>query len=308
MSLHSSITGYDFTGHIISSPLYSPLTPVFGMTWPAPNRPLSSGAHQPTLIHSDPELLFLRPDYISEEQAAGLTSSLLTAIDGICNCLGFGFEEGKEGANKAVLIWGGGTNVGWAAIQVAKNVGKVQRIFVVCSESNFDKVREVGATDVFDYHAGGEEVVKQVRKRVEELNIELEGVLDCVGDGLGIFGNKKKECEETSTYFGGKCLDGAEKKKKGRLWCVLPVEQDSDWDFVLFSRKYGDGLKQWPGLWERQKKVFGWIVENYQEIGWKSMPRVRIVRGAEEAVKAVEDCFEGRLMGMEKVLIRHPMV
>ncbi|KAK4169760.1 GroES-like protein [Cladorrhinum sp. PSN259] len=320
MSLHSSITGYDFTGRIISSPHFASGTKVLGMTWPAPFRPLHAGAHQSSIIHEDKELLLPKPGDMAEETAAGMFSALLTAADGIVNGLGYALPaagvDGKkpEGGNRGILIWGGASAVGWAAVQVAREVG-IKHIFAVCSERNFEAVKSVGATEVFDYRLGGDVVSQQIRQKTKELGVELSEVFDCVGAGLGIFepedASAAKKWEESSPAIAKRSLlphvlEGG--NLKGKLWCVLPVTQDDDWQFVLFSRKWpgGEALEERPGWWERQRKVVSWFVENHKKV-WKPLPKIRVVNEAEEAVKAIHDVFEGKL-SMEKVLIRHPML
>lgn len=53
---------------------------------------------------------------------------------------------------KTLLVWGGSTSVGSNAIQLAVAAG--YEVITTASPKNFDYVRRLGATEVFDYHSG----------------------------------------------------------------------------------------------------------------------------------------------------------
>ncbi|KAI4144858.1 MAG: hypothetical protein LQ340_006512 [Diploschistes diacapsis] len=77
---------------------------------------------------------------------------------------------------KTVLIWGASTSVGCNAVQLAVAAG--YDVFATCSPRNFDLIRRLGASRVFDYNSKA--VVKDI--------IEAFKGLECVGAlaiGLG---------------------------------------------------------------------------------------------------------------------------
>lgn len=317
MGMHSFVMGYDYTGTVISAHESSPFKPgdsVMGMTFPGHARPLSHGAHQAYLLADlSHHLIFRRPDGFSPLDAAGFTSPVQTAADAIFNLLGVGLPlaglDGDDPSDKGLLIWGGASAVGWAAIQLARAAG-FNAIFTTASLRNHAALKEVGATHVFDYHA--DDVVEQIREAARKEGIKLCLAIDAVSKGTGIFEpsseNGSHEADftrSTPALTKRAVLESALEKGEAKLVSSLPVIQDPDFEFVLFSRKWAHEEEKHPGWWERQENVVKWVVENHDTV-WKSMP-VNVVEEAEEAVKAVHDVFEGRYSFL-KVLLRHPLV
>lgn len=247
--------------------------------------------------------------------AVRLASAAQTAADALFNCLGFGLTaagvEGGDPKDKAVLIWGGASSVGWAAVQLAKGAG-FGRILVTASERNHDALRRAGATHCFDYRREG--VVSEIRETVEREGIVLRSVFDAVSVGLG-FGEPLSEEEKaavdanydkSSAAVAKSCISEDEDWSQVRLCSALPVLKDPAWEFVLFSRKYADEEEKHPGWWQRQAKVMDWLIENHKTV-WTPQSKPKVVKSAVEAVEAVRDVFEGRV-GVQKVVIQHPML
>jgi NADPH:quinone reductase-like Zn-dependent oxidoreductase len=72
-----------------------------------------------------------------------------------------------EPANKTILIWGGSTSVGSNAIQLAVAAG--YKVVTTSSPHNFEYVRQLGATDVFDYRS--QSVIADICRRLEGLRM-----------------------------------------------------------------------------------------------------------------------------------------
>lgn len=93
------------------------------------------------------------PDKMSFEEASVLPLALSTAAAGL-------FEKDQLGLNypkldpkptgKTVLIWGGSTSVGCNAIQLAVAAG--YEVISTSSPRNFDLLKSLGASEVFDYN------------------------------------------------------------------------------------------------------------------------------------------------------------
>lgn len=94
------------------------------------------------------------PADLPYEQAAVLPLGLSTAACGL-------FQQdllalrlpgtGSDAAKETVLVWGGSTSVGSNAIQLAVAAG--YDVFTTASPRNFDYVRTLGASQVFDYRS-----------------------------------------------------------------------------------------------------------------------------------------------------------
>lgn len=94
------------------------------------------------------------PEAMSFERAAGLPLAVATAACGLFldDQLGLRMPspDRPEPTGQTVLIWGGSTSVGSAAIQLAVAAG--YEVVTTASPRNFDYVRGLGATQVFDYN------------------------------------------------------------------------------------------------------------------------------------------------------------
>src|SRR5204863_10174504 len=94
------------------------------------------------------------PASASFQEAAGLVISAGTAYEALV-------DRGRLQAGETVLITAAAGGVGSAAVQIAVAVGA--RVVAVASPPNHDYLLSLGASEVFDYHAGW---ARQVRAAV----------------------------------------------------------------------------------------------------------------------------------------------
>jgi NADPH:quinone reductase len=104
---------------------------------------------------ADADRLARMPERLSFEEAAGLVVGAGTAYEGL-------IDRGRLQAGETVLITAAAGGVGNAAVQLAAAVSA--RPLGVASQRNHDYLRGLGASEVFDYHAG--DWVQQVRAAV----------------------------------------------------------------------------------------------------------------------------------------------
>lgn len=83
----------------------------------------------------------LKPENLSFEQAAALSFGGFAAW--------YFLEKGKVGKGEKVLVYGASGAVGTAAVQIAKYLDA--DVTAVCSTSNLDMVKKLGADKVIDY-------------------------------------------------------------------------------------------------------------------------------------------------------------
>lgn len=245
----------------------------------------------------------------------GLVSVAQTASDALFNVLGFALPaaglDGDDPTGRAILIWGGASGCGWAALQLAKAAG-FGTIIVTASQRNHAALKGAGATHCFDYHS--ETVVAEIRSAVTKEGLRLTVAFDAVSIGLGIF-EPLTEAEKASIdanydkstpALAKSCLSEPRDGEKIKLVSTLPVLKDPDWVFALYSRKhYPQDEIDHPGWWQRQEKTVTWLIENHKT-AWRPLPNSRVVHNTEEVVKAIKDVFQGKV-SMEKVAIQHPM-
>src|SRR5207253_1519474 len=112
--------------------------------------------------------LVLKPDNVTFEQAASVPIAALTALQGLR--LGGLGDKGQIQAKHKVLINGASGGVGTFAVQIAKSFGA--NVTGVCSTSNVDMVRSIGADHVIDY------TQEDFTKRGQRYDL----ILDCVAN------------------------------------------------------------------------------------------------------------------------------
>lgn len=158
-AINDIITGHDFTGTVIargsgSLPLI-PGTLVCGLSRAGLfEGNLGSGlygAHQQFLVASE-KGLFSLPANTSEAELQVLATMpviAVTAADCVFGLMKFDTTPSKK--NKVpLLVWGGGSAVGHAVVQFARDAG-VGPILVLASPSHHEVLLRHGATRCFDY-------------------------------------------------------------------------------------------------------------------------------------------------------------
>lgn len=156
---YPAILGSDVTGEVVavgaSVSRFKPGDRVLGLALgidKIANR-ASEGAFQKYVILRQ-EAATAIPDSMSFEQAAVLPLAVATAACGLFLDDQLGLRtpssERPQPTGKTVLIWGGSTSVGSAAIQLAAAAG--YEVVTTASPKNFGYVRGLGASEVFDYN------------------------------------------------------------------------------------------------------------------------------------------------------------
>lgn len=101
-------------------------------------------------------------DHIDFADAVVLPLTLTTAAAGLFETGQLGLDHTALGSaaprEEIVVIWGGATGVGGNAIQLARAAG--YRVLTTASPRNHERMRELGAEAVFDYHDA--DVVQQI--------------------------------------------------------------------------------------------------------------------------------------------------
>jgi NADPH:quinone reductase-like Zn-dependent oxidoreductase len=156
---YPAVLGSDVTGEVVavgaSVSRFKPGDRVLGLALGIDklvNR-AAEGAFQKFVILRQ-EAATAMPDSISFEQAAVLPLAVATAACGLFLEDQLGLRtpsvEGSGTTGKTVLIWGGSTSVGSAAVQLAAAAG--YEVVATASPRNFAYVRGLGASQVFDYN------------------------------------------------------------------------------------------------------------------------------------------------------------
>jgi threonine dehydrogenase-like Zn-dependent dehydrogenase len=234
-----------------------------------------------------------------------------TSVDALFNVMGFAFPaagiEGRDPTGVPILIWGGASAVGSAAIQVARAAG-FDPVLTTASPKNHDSLKEAGATRVFNYSSPT--VVDDIKGAVALTGKKLSVMFDAVSSGLGQLGSEKPEPNNTPDLAKSCASDGVSAEDL-ILSAVLPVTHDPSWQFCIGIRTYGDKfwlgseVSQNPSWPIRMKTAMDWVMHNHEKV-WKPVLKTTIVQGAERGIEEIRRVADGRA-SREKVLIAHPM-
>jgi len=103
----------------------------------------------PTKVNDEKKgLVVLKPSNLSFEEAAAIPIGGLTALN-ILKKGGIESGTNDQGNPKRILIYGASGSVGTYAVQIAKHFKA--EVTAVCSTSNLDMVKSIGADKVLDY-------------------------------------------------------------------------------------------------------------------------------------------------------------
>ncbi|KAM0429968.1 hypothetical protein ACHAPT_005972 [Fusarium lateritium] len=331
MGMSEFVAGYEFAGTVRATGLDSPFKigqEVFGFSIPGDHRPIHLGAHQDFLLAED-FLTYERPADLDITSAVTMLAGALTSIDALFNTLGYGFPaadlEGDDPTDVPILIWGGSSVVGQAAIKLAKAAG-FSPILTTASPHNHEALKQLGATHCFDYRSPT--IVPDIHAAMKESNKKLKTAFDSVASGLGIFEGLTKEEEQaiqqkydqSSPGIARQCCDPSIPEDELRLSASLVVK-DPTWRFALMFRTvdtmdHGVGdlemsseerqaeeakIRRWGA---RNDHIIRWLIQNH--VRYWQPPRMRIVETAEEGIQGIKDVWSGKT-SREKLVIKHPM-
>jgi NADPH:quinone reductase-like Zn-dependent oxidoreductase len=119
------------------------------------NNPAEAGFQLYTVARE--RLTTLLPEHVTFEQAAALPLPILTASQGLFGILGLdqptvpARPATNANVTRTVIIAGGASAVGGTAVQFATSAG--YEVVSTASPKNFDRVKSLGATHVFDYNS-----------------------------------------------------------------------------------------------------------------------------------------------------------
>ncbi|CEI63646.1 hypothetical protein FVEN_g6772 [Fusarium venenatum] len=303
------VLGNEFCGEVLETPSLAATSfkagdIVAGLVTAGEGRPSRYGTHQ-EYIAIPPSWASKVPDNVPPHVAAALTIVVQTANDALYNRLRLPLPPSvatpEERANTqepegTLVIWGGATGVGMAAIQLAR-ASRIPSIFVIASAKRHDWLRSLGTTQCFDYH--DEDVADQVKSALKGTKGTIWGF-----DALGSF---------------------AYPNSQDLLASVIPEHNNVSLVTVLLTPQEGfqptmagrhfdlefdmpDGTKITLSkdmvAAERMWRALGWVVEHY---GTEYIPTpVRIFDGTGK--QAIDELYRMKEMShFGRTVLKHPL-
>jgi len=141
---------------------------------------LSFGANAEYVAMKETEVLAQKPSNISYEEAAPICDGALTSINFLKNIA-------KLQAGQRILINGASGSLGTAAVQLAKHYGA--HVTGVCSTTNVELVKSLGADKVIDYK----------KEDFTKAGLTYDVIYDTVG--LSSFSKCKKSLTKNGAYI-----------------------------------------------------------------------------------------------------------
>ncbi|KAF5655278.1 ToxD-like protein [Fusarium sp. NRRL 25303] len=302
LGMKNNVCGYEICGTVIETgrtSRYAVGDVVFGSNHPGRSKPGYHGGHQDFVILESNLMSAKLPAQLPRPDAAALSIMVRSAADALLNHFEIPFPDiGVSGPTptEALLVWGGASSVGNAAIQLAKAMG-VKWIFTTASPANHEALLELGATKCFNYRDPN--VVDAIKASCEETSVSIRYVLDtvCKTGSPGTI----QQCEAIATAPDVTLVSTLPQFSKPPRWRMVFASRETD-NPVPFE--FPGGNKANP-VWEaRLERAVVWAAMNY---GTQfRIPHVKIVEGAEEGIQAIKDVNEGKI-SLTKVVIKHPL-
>lgn len=221
------------------------------------------------------------PQGMSFNEASLLPMAVTTAWAGWYS-IGLPRETAYTAADKkGMLVWGGASSVGSAAVQVAKLMGF--RVYTTASKKHHEYLKGLGASKVFDYK--DEHVVKQIVEAVKEDGVTVQMGYDAAG--------QLADCLEILRVLKG---EGTAKLASAVPLKDPPKVEGVEVKFVMAPE---DEKKRE----EHFHFVFRvWLKEKLEKGEFVPSPRIRVVEGGLMAAQKALDELKKGVSGEKLVL------
>ncbi|KKY29233.1 putative zinc-binding oxidoreductase [Phaeomoniella chlamydospora] len=232
------------------------------------------------------------PDNLSFEEAATLGCGVMTVGQGLFEDIGLNLARPSEkaGTSEPILIYGGSSATGSLGIQFAKAAGYT--VITTCSPKNFDFVKSLGASAVFDYKD------PECGKKINEFT-----------------GNKLKYAWDTisTEESAAICAQGLSSGPGGHYGTILNPKfprEDVKYTSTLAYMAVGDAFEKFGQQFPAQDSLFefqqGWVgeVAHLMAEGLIKVHPVSLRQGGLNGIlDGFKDMKEGKYSG-EKLVYR----
>lgn len=226
------------------------------------------------------------PKGISFNEAATLPMAVATAWSGWYS-IGLARDTKYTAADKkGMLVWGGASSIGTAAVQIASNMGF--RVYVTASEKHHDYLKGLGASRCFDYKSEGvvEKIVKAAKEDGVSIQIGFDAVIGALQSCLDIL----KAFPQNGTV-------------NAKLASAIPPNLESAPKVEGIEVKFIMGPADERERTEHHHFIFGvWLKEKLAKGEFVPSPKVKVVEGGLEGANKGLDELKGGVSGVKLVL------
>lgn len=190
----------------------------------------------------------------------------------------------KPADKQGMLVWGGASSVGSAAVQIAKSMGFT--VYTAASEKHTEYLKGLGASRVFDYR--GEGVVEKIVKAAKEDGVTVNWGYDSAG--------QTKECMEILKELKGE-------GETAKLASAVPLKEETTPKLEGVEVKFVSAPADEKERDEHFHFAFGvWLKEKLEKGGFVPSPKAKVIDGGLESANKALDELKGGVSGMKLVL------
>jgi NADPH:quinone reductase-like Zn-dependent oxidoreductase len=204
------------------------------------------------------------PANLSFEQGATLGLGTLTAGIGLFKNMQLPLPStvpkapnqtaGGNQMDEWLLVWGGSSSVGSYAIQFASNIG--MKIVSTCSQKNFQRVKNLGASHVFDYKSPT--VVEDI---IRLTNRKLRFVYDAIGQP-----DAQQKCIEILNSYEG--TTSANQSQRSQDYSQQPQQQQQQKE-----QQWGNQSQRSQDSQQQQQKEQQWGNQSQRSQDYSQQPQ-----------------------------------
>jgi len=222
------------------------------------------------------------PQAISFNDASILPMAAATAWAGWYS-LGIARDTKYTAADKkGLLVWGGASSIGSAAVQIAKLMGF--SVYVTASEKHHELLKGLGATKVFDYK--DEHVVENIVKAAKADGVTVQQGFDAVGQK-----ESSMKVLELLKGAGTAKLASATPPQEG-----LAKMEGVEVVFVMAPEDVKDRTEHFHFIFNV------WLKEKLEKGEFVPSPKAKVVEGGLESANKALDELKAGVSGVKLVL------
>lgn len=241
------------------------------------------------------DIAFHIPDSMTFEEAATLPVAVVTCGQGLYQQMGLPWPDKPLKEKRYLLVYGGSTGTGMAAIQYATLSGF--DVIATCSPRNFDLVKSLGASKVYDYKSPT--CAEDIKRDTDN---ELWYAFDCISEGSSpqicadALSSKKNPEGEEPAYGAILRVPNFPREDVKQTYSL---GYTATGEYFVFS-----GGKEWPASKDDLEFASNWHTFNESLLkDGKIKPHRPSLRsgGIEKVLEGVNDVRTGKVSG-EKIV------